>query len=153
MDELLRQLGDLALGSVPTLILFIVLVLGYRFILYGSLMKTRAERRERTAGAMEKARLAIAQAEMRAQEYQARLRAARAEILHGREQRMQQWNAERDSAVSVVRATAQQRVRAAQAALETQTAEARRQIEGSAGQLSAQVLAAILPQGTAESAR
>ena len=69
MDQLSRQLGDLALGAIPTLILFIVLVLGYRFILYRPMMKTRAERRERTAGALEKSSLAIAQADVRSQEY------------------------------------------------------------------------------------
>ncbi|MGA7524388.1 MAG: ATP synthase F0 subunit B [Acidobacteriaceae bacterium] len=152
MDELLHQLGDLALGSVPTLILFILLVLAYRFILYGRLQQIRAERRERTAGALEKSRLAIAEADVRAQEYEARLRAARAEIFRAREQRIRQWNAERENALAAARLAAQQRVSAAQTALQGQGAEARKQIEASAGQLSAQVLAAVLPPTTAESA-
>ena len=65
MDELLRQLGELALGAIPTLIVFIVLVLAYRFILYRPMMKTRAERRARTEGALEQSRLAIGQADVR----------------------------------------------------------------------------------------
>jgi F-type H+-transporting ATPase subunit b len=145
MDELLRQLGDLALGAIPTLILFIVLVFAYRFLLFGKLLKIRAERRERTAGAVERARLAIAEADLRFQEYEAKLRAARAEIFRRREQRIQQWNAERDRALEGARLAAQERVHAAHAALTTQTAEARKQIEGSAGQLVTQVLAAVLP--------
>jgi F-type H+-transporting ATPase subunit b len=153
MDELLRQLVDLFIGSVPTLVLFVVLVLSYRFILYGPLMKVRAERRERTVGAIEKSRQAIAAADVRTQEYEARLRAARAEIFRQREQRMQQRNAEKDSALAAARLTAQQRVREAQAALEAQTGDARKQIEVSSGQLAAQVLAAILPPAPAESSR
>jgi len=153
MDELFRQLGDLALGSIPTLILFIVLVLAYRYILFGALMKTRAERRERTAGALEKSHLAIAQADVRAQEYEAKLRAARAEIFRAREQRVQQWNAERESAVAAARLAAQQRVHTAQEALAGQAAGARKQIEASANQLAAQVLAAVLPSAPAESSR
>jgi F-type H+-transporting ATPase subunit b len=153
MDELLRQLGDLALGAIPTLILFIVLVLAYRFLLYGPMMKIRAERRERTAGALEKSRLAIAQADVRSQEYDAKLRAARSEIFRAREQRIQQWNAERENALAAARLAAQQRVHAAQAALAAQSAEARKQIEASAGQLAAQVLAAVLPSAAAESSR
>ncbi len=153
MDELLRQLGDLALGSIPTLILFIVLVLAYRYILYGRLMKTRAERRDRTAGAQDKARLAVAQADFQTQEYEAKLRAARAEIFRGREQRLQRLNTDRDSAVAAARLAAQQRVEAAQAALDAQAADARRQIEASANQLAAQVLAAILPATAAENSR
>jgi hypothetical protein len=75
MNELLQQLGELALGAIPTLILFITLVLAYRYILYGRLMETRAEREERTAGALEKSRQAIGQADVRSQEYEAKLRA------------------------------------------------------------------------------
>lgn len=149
MDELLRQLGDLALGSIPTLILFIVLVLAYRFVLYGPLMRIRAERRERTAGAMEKAHLAIGSADVRAQEYAARLRAARAELLRRREQRIQEWNAERERAVAAVRVAAQERVRTAQLALAAQSADARKQIEASAGELAAQIMTAVLPPGHA----
>jgi F-type H+-transporting ATPase subunit b len=153
MDELLRQLVDLFIGSVPTLVLFVVLVLSYRFILYGPLMKVRAERRERTVGAIEKSRQAIAAADVRTQEYEAKLRAARAEIFRQREQRMQQRNAEKDSALAAARLAAQQRVHEAQAAIEAQTGEARKQIEVSAGQLAAQVLAAILPPAAAENSR
>lgn len=148
MDELLRQLESLAIGAIPTLILFILLVLAYRFILYRPLIKTRSVRRERTIGAMEKSRVAIAAADARTQEYDAKLRAARAEIFRQREQRIQQTNAEKESALATARLMAQQRVHEAQAALEAQTREAKKQIEGAAGTLAAQVLAAVLP-GTA----
>ena len=153
MDELLRQLESLAIGAIPTLILFILLVFAYRFILYRALMKVRAERRERTMGAMERSRLAIAAADARTQEYEAKLRSARAEILRQREQRMQQRNAEKESALAAARLAAQQRVHEAQAAVEMQTRDARRQIEGAAGTLAAQVLAAVLPGAAAESAQ
>ncbi|MGC2298327.1 MAG: hypothetical protein WA476_05960 [Acidobacteriaceae bacterium] len=153
MDELLRQLGELALGAIPTLILFIVLVLAYRFILYGRLMKTRGERRMRTSGALEKSRMAVVQADVRSQEYEAKLRAARAEIFRGREQRLQRLNADREAALAAARLAAQQRVREAQTALEAQSADARQQIEASASQLAAQVLAVILPSAAAENSR
>jgi F-type H+-transporting ATPase subunit b len=152
MDELLRQLEALAIGAIPTLILFILLVVAYRYILYGALRRVRAERRERTQGAMEKARLAIAAADARAQEYEAKLRAARAEIFRQREQKAQQRNKDRESALAAARLTAQQQVHEARTALEVQAAEARKQIEVSAGQLAAQVLAAVLP-AAAESSR
>jgi F-type H+-transporting ATPase subunit b len=153
MDELLRQLEALAIGAIPTLIIFIVLVVAYRFILYGPLMKVRAERRERTAGAMEKSHLAIAAADARTQEYEAKLRAARGEIFRRREQKMQQRIAERESALAAARLAAQQRVHEAQTALEAQAGDAKKQIEVSAGQLAAQVLAAILPKTAAENSR
>jgi F-type H+-transporting ATPase subunit b len=154
MDELLREIGDLVLGSIPTAILFIVLILSYRFILYGRMMQVRDERRERTAGAQEKSRLAMAQADLRSQEYEARLRAARADLMRRREQMVQQWNAERDRSLAAARVAAQEKTRTAQQALATQTAEARNQIELSAPDLATRVLAAVLPPArTAESAQ
>lgn len=155
MDEILHQLGDLMLGSVPTIIIFTFLVLAYRFLLYGPLTRTLAERRDRTKGAMERSQAAIAAADAKAQEYEAKLRAARAEIFHRREQRIQQWNADRDHAIASARLTAQERVKAAEAALAAQAAEARKHIEGSTEQLATQILQAILPAGMApvESAR
>jgi F-type H+-transporting ATPase subunit b len=145
VDELLRQLGDLALGSVPTMIIFLILVFAYRFILYKPLVKTLAERRARTVGAVEAAHAAIAAADAKSQEYEAKLRAARAEIFHQREQRLQQWNAQKDAALASARLAAQERVTQARAGIESEATAARTQIEKSAGQLAAQVLEAVLP--------
>jgi F-type H+-transporting ATPase subunit b len=145
VSELLRQLGDLVLGSVPTMLIFIVLVLAYRYILYGPLVKMLAERRARTIGALEAAHAAIAAADAKSQEYEAKLRAARAEIFHQREQRVQQWTAQKDAALASARLAAQERVAKARAGIEAEAEAARRQIESSAGQLAAQVLEAVLP--------
>jgi F-type H+-transporting ATPase subunit b len=145
VDELLRQLGDLVLGSVPTMIIFLILVVAYRFILYGPLVKTLAERRARTIGALEAAHAAIAAADAKSQEYEAKLRAARAEIFHQRELRVQQWTAQKDSALASARQAAQERVTQARTGIEAEAASARRQIEAAAGQLAAQVLQAVLP--------
>lgn len=150
MDELLRQLEGLILSSIPTLILFVALVLAYRFILFGKLMKIRDERRARTAGAVENAHLAIAAADARVQEYEAKLRAARVEIFRNREQRLHMRYVEREAALDAARIAAQHRVREAKAALDSQRAEVQKQIEVSAGRMAAQVLAAVLPPAAAE---
>lgn len=149
MNVILQQLGDLALGSVPTMIIFLILVLAYRFLVFGPLSRTLVARYERTQGAVEKAALAIAAADAKAQEYEAKLRAARVEIFHHRDQRIQQWNKEREIALASVRLAAQERVRVAKTALEAQTSEARQQIEGSTEQLATQILQVILPAGMA----
>jgi len=145
LDELLRQLGELVLGSVPTMIIFLLLVFAYRFILYGPLVKTLAERRARTIGALEAAHAAIAAADAKAQEYEAKLRAARAEIFHQRELRVQQWITQKDAALAAARHAAQERVAQARAGVEAEAVAARQQIEDAAGQLAAQVLQVILP--------
>jgi F-type H+-transporting ATPase subunit b len=152
VDGLVRQLGDLLLGSVPTMIIFLVLVLAYRFVLYGPLMRVLAERREMTAGAKEKAHAAISAADAKTQEYEAKLRAARAEIFRAREQRVQQWNAQREKAAESARLAAHERINQARQSIEAEALAARKQVEGSADQLAGQILQAILPAG-AEGAR
>lgn len=145
MDELLHQLEPLLLGSVPTMLLFIFLVIAYRFLVFGPLRRTLNERRERTLGAVEKAKAAIAAADAKTQEYEAKLRAARAEIFRAREQKVRQWNAERDSALEAARQHARERVNVAKSDLQAQAEAARHTIERSANDLVADVLRSVLP--------
>ena len=147
MDEILQQLVPLLLGSVPTIIIFIILVLAYRFILLGPLLKVLAERRSRTEGAIERAQAAIAAADAKAQEYEARLRAARAEILRVREERVKVWNAERDGALAAARQAARDRVHAAKSSLDEQAESSRQEIERRSDDLAAEVLKVVLPPG------
>src|ERR1700733_12001771 len=128
MDEILHQLGDLTVCSIPTMIIFVILVIAHQVLLYGPPSRTLAERRDRTQGAIERAAAAIAAADAKSQEYEAKLRAARADIFRHRDHRIQQWNAERESALASARLAAQERVRLAHAALEAQAADARRQV-------------------------
>jgi|SRR5271170_1899810 len=147
MDEILQQLVPLLIGSVPTILLFIFLVLAYKFILHGPLLKVLAERKARTEGAIEKAHAAIAAADAKAQEYEAKLRAARAEIFRAREARVKTWNAERESALTAARQAARDQVHTAKMSLEAQAETSRQEIERSADELAADVLRAVLPAG------
>ena len=99
MDEILNQLGGLALGAVPTMLFFIVLVIAYGVLVRRPLDRVLAERRARTTGAVEQARAAISDAEAKTADYEDRLRRARGEILAARERRMKQWNTEREHAL------------------------------------------------------
>lgn len=145
MDEILRQLGGLVLGSVPTMIIFLVLVFAYWLLVQGPLTRMLAERRYRTLGAIERANAAIAAADAKSQEYEAKLRAARAEIFRHREQRVHQWNAERDRALARARLLAEEQVRTAQAAIHAQAAQAHLLLEDSVDQLAAQIVQAVVP--------
>jgi F-type H+-transporting ATPase subunit b len=146
MNDIIQQVGTLLLGAVPTVLLFIALVLAYQFLIQGPLTRTLAERRARTSGAVEEAHKAIARAEQRAAEYADKLRQARAEIFKTREQRIQQWSAERDAAVNETRKSAGAKVAEAKAAIDAEAETARQAIHSSAGELAGQVVRAILPQ-------
>ncbi|KAA6461281.1 ATP synthase F0 subunit B [Acidobacteria bacterium AB60] len=143
--SIVETVETLLLGAVPTLLLFVVLVLAYQFLVQGPLSRTLKERHARTEGAIEEAHKAIARAEERAQEYATRLRQARADVFKIREQRIKQWTTERDAALDAARKAAGEKVSQAKAALEAEAAGARKSIEASAGELASRVVRAILP--------
>lgn len=145
--EILKQLGDLVVGSVPTAVFFILLVIAYQVLVGKPLAKTLAERAARTSGAVEQAKQEISRAESETAAYEEKLRAARAEIAQAREARLKQWAQERDAAVSAARAEAQEKVAAARREIEASATAARQQIEDATASLSEQILAAVMPRG------
>jgi F-type H+-transporting ATPase subunit b len=151
MQEIIQQVEGYLLGAVPTMLLFIVLVLAYQFLVQGPLSATLKQRRARTVGAIEDAHKAIEKAEQRAAEYAAKLRQARAEVYKAREQRVKQWSGERDAALDAARKAAGQKVAEARVALEAEAAQARKNIEASAGELASQVVRAVLPAAAGSS--
>jgi F-type H+-transporting ATPase subunit b len=148
MNETLHQLGGLLLGSVPTIFLFLLLVILYRFLVYGPLTRVLNERRERTEGAIEQANTATAAAAAKTQEYEAQLRAARSKIFQARQQKLERWNSERDRAIAEAHEAAQRQIQEAKQALQAQTTAARRSLEGSIDELASEILRAILPKST-----
>ena len=147
MNQILDQLGGLVLGAVPTMCLFLLLIVAYAFLVRRPLAKVLAERTAKTSGAMDEAHAAISRAETSTAEYEERMRKARAEILAAREQRLKQWQSEREHAVAEAREATAERVRAGREEIEASVAEARRHIEGVSAELSDQILRAVMPTG------
>jgi F-type H+-transporting ATPase subunit b len=147
MDEILNQLGGLALGAVPTMALFILLVVAYGLLVRRPLDRVLAERRARTSGAIEQAKAAISQAEAKTSDYEDRMRRAKAEIFAARERRLKKWNAEREKALSEARGATTEKVNAAKAEIEQSVSIAQLQIEGMSAGLSDSILRAVLPAG------
>src|SRR6204780_3387810 len=106
MDETLRQLGELLLGSVPTIILFTLLYILYTAIVHKPLGRVLEQRRSKTEGAIEKSRADIAAAEARTSEYEQRLREARAKVFHAQEARRKAALDARTAAMNEARAKA-----------------------------------------------
>lgn len=148
MDLILQQLADLFLRSIPTAVLFLLLLAAYRVLVYAPLVKVLAERRERTTGAVARAEAAIRAADARTQEYEAKLRAARAEIFRARELRMQAAQRERDRVLEEARHASHETVRVAREKLDAEAAEARNALDSRADALAAEILRVILPSAT-----
>jgi F-type H+-transporting ATPase subunit b len=145
--DIFKELGDLVLGSVPTMIFFVLLVATYGLLVRGPLDKVLAERRVRTTGAVEQARGAIAAAEAETAVYEDKLRSARAEVFAMREARLAAWQTQREVALTQARNGSQRQVDIARQAIEASAGQARAQVEAASGDLATRVLAAILPAG------
>ena len=118
MDQTLQQLGELLLGSVPTVILLALLYALYKAIVHKPLQRVLEERHSKTEGAIEKSRADIAAAEARTAEYEQNLREARAAVFRAQEARRQTVIQARTTALNEARNKAQAQVQAAKKAIE-----------------------------------
>ena len=86
----LLALKNILIGAIPTFILVWLLFLYIDRVFLRPLQATLKKRREATSGLRESAEASIAQAEKKTAEYEAALRAARAEVLRQAHERGEQ---------------------------------------------------------------
>ncbi len=144
MQQTVRQLGELLLGAVPTVILLMILNPLYVSRSPAPLTAVLAERRRRTQGAMEKARADIAAAEGRTAEYEQRLREARQKVFKNQEARRQQATQLRSQAVNEARARAQDQVKQARVGIEEDKRQAMSKLQSDAGRLATEIVRTVL---------
>ena len=144
MDETLRQLGGLILGSIPTIILFLAAFLSYRFIVHGRLEQILQERYSRTEGALEKARADVAAAEAKTAEYEQRLREAKVAIFKGQEAKRHEALQARAAALAEAREAAGAQVSQARARLQEEVESAKKQLLPQSERLAGEVIRSIL---------
>lgn len=144
MDETLRQVGGLLLGSIPTIVLFVLLYIAYRVIVHNRLVEVLAERRSRTEGAIEKARADVSAADVKTAEYEQRIREARLALFKAQEQKRQHAMEARAKAITEARAAADAQVKAAKAQLEKDVAAAKATLQAEADALAREVIRTIL---------
>jgi F-type H+-transporting ATPase subunit b len=151
MDQTFRQLGELLLGSIPTIILFVLTYMAYRVILHKPLERTLRQRHDRTVGAMEKARADVAAAEAKTAEYEQRFNQARTAIFKAQETRRKQAVELRTSAVAQGREIASAMVSEARSRLEREKQSAAASLQAEAERLASEVIRTILKPATTQS--
>jgi F-type H+-transporting ATPase subunit b len=151
MEQTLRQLGELLLGSVPTVILLTLLYVLYTLLVHRPLTAVLAERRSRTEGAMEKARADIAAAAARTAEYEQRLREARQKVFKNQEARLQQATQARNQLVNQARTRGQEQVKQARTAMEEDKQQAMSKLQSDGARLAADIVRAVLRPMTSPS--
>ncbi len=147
MDQTLKQIGELLLGSIPTIIFMVLLYAIYTALVHKPLVKVLAERRSKTEGAVEKARADIAAAEARTAEYEQRLREARVAVFKNQEALRQQALQAREAALVEARKKAQAQVEEARAAIERDKATAQTGLQAESGKLAAEIIRIVLRPG------
>jgi F-type H+-transporting ATPase subunit b len=150
MDPLLKQVGELLLGAIPTAVLLLLLYALYTNLVGKPLKRILEQRRERTEGAVLKARADIAAAEAKTQDYEQRLRDARLAIFKTQEARRQAAQKARAAAVAQARERALGQIREARAAIEQDMVAARQSLQGESERLASEIIRTILkPAGVA----
>lgn len=144
MDQTLRQLGELLLGAIPTVILLGTLFVLYTVLVHRPLTAVLAERRNRTQGAMEKARADIAAAEARTSDYEQRLREARMKIFKNQEARRQQATQSRADVVNQSRTRTQGQVKEARTGIEQAKQQALLNLQAETGRLASEIVRTVL---------
>jgi F-type H+-transporting ATPase subunit b len=144
MDETLRQLGELLLDSIPTIILFLVAYVGYRILVHKPLLRMLEDRHARTQGAMEKARADVAAAEAKTAEYEQKLREARVSVFKALDTRRQKAMQVRTDILNLAREQAAAQVSQARAQIEADMKTAQAGLQADAESLASEVVARVL---------
>ena len=144
MDETLRQIGGLLLGSIPTVICFLLLYGLYTVLVHKPLARVLSERRARTQGAIEKARADVASAEARTAEYEQLMREARLALFKAQEVRRAKASRARAVAIADARERAQHQINQARTEIESEKTVAKGSLEAEAGRLAAEIIRTVL---------
>ena len=142
--EIFRQIGELLLFSIPTIIFLLVVWWAYRVLVHNKLQQVLAERHARTEGAIQQAKTAIASAEQRTAEYEQKLREARAQIYAVQESYRNRIMQRRAEAIAQTRKQSDEMIKNARAAVEQEKLTAEAGLQKQAETLADQIIESIL---------
>ena len=144
MEETLRQLGGILLRAVPTFILVVLLHLYLKFIFFKPLERVLRQRYDATEGARKLAEESIARASQKAAEYEAALRAARADTYKEMEQLQRKLHDDRAAGVKEARAQADAAIAHAKAALSAEVEALKKNLGAESDTLADRIASKIL---------
>jgi F-type H+-transporting ATPase subunit b len=153
MDAILRQIGELLISSIPTIIAVLIVWVGYRFIVHGKLQQVLEQRHALTEGAMERAQQEIVTAETRTAEYEQRVREARAQIYKSQQANRQGIMDERNAALAEARKQAGEMAKMARTSLASTVASSKVALREQADALADQVIETVLRPASAAGGR
>lgn len=151
--EIVKQVGELLLSSIPTMICLLVVWGAYRLLVHGRLQQILAERHARTEGAIQQAQAAISEAERRTAEYEQRLREARAQVYATQESYRNKMMEQRTAALAEARKQSDEMIKSARAAIEQDMVAAKAGLQKQVEILADQIIRSILKPALAVGGR
>jgi len=144
MEETLQALSGILLKAIPTVVLLIILHFYLKAVLFGPLTRMLKERRELTEGAREAAEASLAAANRKAEEYEAKLRDARAVVYKQQEEIRKRWLDEQAQQVAQARERSEASVKTAREAIAQDAEAARKSLQDTTGAAADQIVAMVL---------
>ena len=149
MDVILRQLGGILLQAVPTFLLVVLLYFYLKGVFFKPMEKVLARRYEATEGARKLAEQSLERAAARTAEYEAALRAARAEVYQSQEQLHKQLQEKQGAELAAARERAEAAVREARQQLDADLQQAQASLAQDSDMLAERIAESILRRSAA----
>jgi F-type H+-transporting ATPase subunit b len=149
MEATLHALGEILLKGIPTFFLVIFLTLYLKYMFFRPLEKVLKARYEATEGARKMAEQSLQRAAAKTAEYEAAIRAARADIYQEQEKLRRQLQQDRATAVEAARKASEAQIAQAKADLAAEVAHARNSLAGESEALAGQIVDTILRRSVA----
>ncbi len=149
MEETLHQLAGILLRAIPTFLLLFALHFYLKYIFFKPLAKVLQERYDATQGAQKRAAESLEKAAAKTAEYEAALRAARAEVYQQQEQLHKKLQEENAIKLQAAREQAEAGVREAKANLAAEIEQAKKDLAAQSDALADQIADTILQRGAA----
>ena len=144
MQETLNALGGILQKASITVVLLIILHFYLKAVLFGPLDRIMQKRRELTEGARKTAEDSLAAATRKADEYEAKLRDARAAVYKQQEEIRKRWLDEQSQQLAEARSRSEATVKSAGEAIAQDVAAARASLQETSSTVADQIVATVL---------
>jgi len=149
MDATLHQLGEILLRALPTFLLVILLHYYLKFMFFKPMAGVLKQRWQATEGARKQAEESMSRAAAKIAEYEAAIRAARAEIYKEQEKLYKELAAHNADQVAAAHQSAEAAVRAAREQLAKDVEAVKTDLERDSDRIAEQIAQSVLRRSAA----
>lgn len=143
MEATLQALVALFIKAIPTIAIFLFLIIYLQATYFKPIARILKERRDKTEGVKELAREAFESADKRTSELERALQLARAELNQQNEQLRRQWSEEESAVVAAARLKAEEKLAAARLSIAKEVDRAKAEMDMNVEALSTSIVQSL----------